>query len=128
MNSIVVYRIIIIGWFVLLASGLDAQKPAIDLISTHRQYRHPEAVIDTGYAEAPLFKEGFFTPTVPIQNSSLRKESEKKKRHQIGPSLDSIFQKEESKAPLKEESTTKISVFSRKMNPVKTIFFITALK
>ena len=128
MNSIVVYRIIIVSWFIILASGLTAQKPAIDLISSHRQYRHPEAIIDTGYAVTPLFRDGFLTPTAPDQNPYLREETEKKKRRQIGPSFDSIFQKEETKAPSRDKSPVDTSFFSRKFNPIKIIIYITALK
>ncbi len=130
MNSIVVYRILIVSWFIILASGLTAQKPAIDLISSHRQNRHPEAIIDTGYAVTPLFRDGFLTPTAPVQNknSYLREETEKKKRRQIGPSFDSIFQKEETRSPSREESPVDTSFSNRKFNPIVIIFFITALK
>jgi len=128
MNSIVVYRIVIVSWFIILASGLTAQKPAIDLISSHRQYRHPEAIIDTGYAVTPLLKDGFLTPTPAVQNQNLRYETEKKKRRQIGPSLDSIFQKEENKNPKQEKSPVKVSLFDKRFNPIKIIIYITALK
>ena len=128
MNSIVVYRILIVSWFIILASGLTAQKPAIDLISSHRQYRHPEAIIDTGYAVTPLFKDGFLTPTAPDQNSYQGEKTEKKKRRQIGPSFDSIFQKEETRAPSRDKSPIDTSFFSRKFNPIKIIIYITALK
>ena len=130
MNSIVVYRILIVSWFIILASGLTAQKPAIDLISSHRQYRHPEAIIDTGYAVTPLFRDGFLTPTAPDQNhkSYPREETEKKKRRQIGPSFDSIFQKEEKRIPSREESPVDTSFSKRKLYPIVIIFFITALK
>jgi len=111
-----------------LASGLTAQKPAIDLISSHRQYKHPEAIIDTGYAATPLLREGFLTPTPAVQNTYLRDESEKKKRRQIGPSLDSIFQKEETKKPTQEKSSVNNSLSSFRFNPIKIIIYITALK
>jgi len=132
MNSIVVYRILIVSWFIILASGLTAQKPAIDLISSHRQYRHPEAIIDTGYAVTPLFRDGFLTPTAPDQNHYKhpyqREETEKKKRRQIGPSFDSIFQKEETRAPSREKSPVDTSFSSKKFNPIRIIIYITALK
>jgi hypothetical protein len=47
---------IILGGALQLATGLAAQKPAIDLISSHRQFKHPEAIIDTGYAGNPQAK------------------------------------------------------------------------
>ena len=111
-----------------LASGLTAQKPAIDLISSHRQYKHPEAIIDTGYAATPLLREGFLTPTPAIQSPNQRNEPEKKKRRQIGPSLDSIFQKEETKNPPEEKEPVNNSLFSHRFNPIKIIIYITALK
>lgn len=128
MNSIVVYRILIVSCFLTLASGLAAQKPAIDLISSHRQYRHPEAIIDTGYAATPLLREGFLTPSPAVQSSYQRDEPEKKKRRQIGPSLDSLFQKEETKSPREEKSPVNNSLFSHRVNPIKIIIYITALK
>ena len=57
MRSIVVYKMIIVIGALILTNGLAAQKPAIDLISSHQQNRHPEAIIDTGYAANPLIRE-----------------------------------------------------------------------
>jgi hypothetical protein len=128
MNSIVVYRILIVSWFLILASGLTAQKPTIDLISSHHQYRHPEAIVDTGYAVRPRVKDAVLTQLPPAQNQDLASESVKKRRRQIGPSLDSIFQKEETRAPGKEKSPAKISLFNRRYNPIKILIYITALK
>ena len=107
----------------ILASGLTAQKPAIDLISSNRQNRHPEAIIDTGYAVTPLFTDGFFTPTAPTQkhNPYLEEDTEKKKRRQIGPSLDSIFHKEETSSPSREKSLIYNSILNKKINTIKII-------
>ena len=128
MNSIVVYRILIVSWFLILASGLTAQKPAIDLISSHHQYRHPEAIVDTGYNVHPRVRDAVLTQLPPVQNQDLASESVKKRRRQIGPSLDSIFQKEETRASGKEKSPVKISLFDRRYNPIKILVYITALK
>ena len=96
MKSIVVYRIIVLTGFLILTTALAAQKPAIDLISSHQQNGHPEAIIDTSYATNPPVRDFFFTPTPPVSKQNPRAETEKKKRRQIGPSLDSLFQKEDS--------------------------------
>ena len=112
----------------LLANGLVAQKPAIDLISSHQQYRHPEAIIDTGYAVNPPIREAVLIQVPPAHKKKLKNESGKKKRRQIGPSLDSIFQKEEPGTPTRENSPAKISLFNRKYNPIKFLIYITALK
>ena len=128
MNNIVVYRILIVSWFLILASGLTAQKPAIDLISSHHQYRHPEAIVDTGYNVHPRVRDAVLTQLPPVQNQDLASESVKKRRRQIGPSLDSIFQKEETRASGKEKSPVKISLFDRRYNPIKILVYITALK
>ena len=128
MKSIVVYKIIILTCFLILAAGLKAQKPAIDLISSHHQYRHPEAIIDTGYAVNPPVREAVLRQVPPAQNKNLSGESGKKRRRQIGPSLDSIFQKEEARPPAKEKSQAKTSLFNKRYNPIKILFYITALK
>ena len=128
MNSIVVNRILIVSWFLILASGLTAQKPAIDLISSHQQNRHPEVIIDTGYAENLPVRDFFFTPTPPVSKQNPKVETEKKKRRQIGPSLDSLFQKEDSGDIRQEKAPLKISLFNRKYNPIKFLIYITAFK
>ena len=128
MNSIVVYRIMITSGFLILATGLLAQKPAIDLISSHQQYRHPEAIIDTGYAVNPLVREAVLIQTPPAENQKLKGKSEKKKRRQIGPSLDSLFQKKDSGNIKQEKPPVKISLFNRKYNPIKFLIYITAFK
>jgi hypothetical protein len=128
MKSIVVYIIAFLLWFLSLPTGLMAQKPAIDLISSHYQYRHPEAIIDTGYAVNPPLREAVLHQHSPEQNKELERESNKKKRRQIGPSLDSLFQKKDNKAPEKEKSVAKISYYHKRLNPLKFIIYITALK
>jgi hypothetical protein len=112
----------------ILTKGLAAQKPAIDLISSHQQNRHPEAIIDTGYATNPLIREAILIKTPPVENKKLKGESEKKRRRQIGPSLDSLFQKEDKDKIKQEKQPVKISLFNRKYNPIKFLIYITALK
>ncbi len=128
MKSIVVYRIIIVTGFLILTTGLTAQKPAIDLISSHQQYRHPEAIIDTGYAVNPLVRKPALVQVPTAQNQNLTDESGKKKRRQIGPSFDSIFQKKETESTMHEKPPVKISLFNRKYNPIRIFIYITAFK
>lgn len=128
MKGIVVYKIIIVIGILILAKGLAAQKPAIDLISSHQQNRHPEAIIDTGYAVNPPVRDGFLTPTPPVHKQNQRFKMEKKKRRQIGPSLDSLFQKEDSGDVKQGKAPVKTSLFNRKYNPIKFLLYITALK
>ena len=128
MRSIVVYKMIIVIGALILAKGLAAQKPAIDLISSHQQNRHPEAIIDTGYAANPLIREAILIETPPAENKKMKGESEKKRRRQIGPSLDSLFQKEDNDNIKQEKQPVKISLFNRKYNPIKFLIYITALK
>ena len=128
MRSIVVYKMIIVIGALILAKGLAAQKPAIDLISSHQQNRHPEAIIDTGYSANPLVREVILIETPPAENKKLKGESEKKRRRQIGPSLDSLFQKEDNDNIKQEKQPVKISLFNRKYNPIKFLIYIIALK
>ena len=128
MRSIVVYKMIIVIGALILAKGLAAQKPAIDLISSHQQNRHPEAIIDTGYSANQLVREVILIETPPAENKKLKGESEKKTRRQIGPSLDSLFQKEDNDNIKQEKQPVKISLFNRKYNPIKFLIYIIAIK
>jgi len=128
MKSIVVYIITILTWFMIIPTGLMAQKPAIDLISSHHQYKHPEAIIDTGYTVNPLLREAVLIQKPPVQDQELVKKSGKKKRRQIGPSIDSLFHKEESKDSIREKSPAKISYFDRRFNLIKVLIYIIAIK
>jgi hypothetical protein len=128
MKRIVVYKMIIVIGALILAKGLAAQKPAIDLISSHQQNRHPEAIIDTGYSANQLFREVILIETPPAENKKLKGESEKKTRRQIGPSLDSLFQKEDNDNIKQEKQPVKISLFNRKYNPIKFLIYIIAIK
>ena len=128
MKSIVVYKMIIVIGVLILTKGLAAQKPAIDLISSHQQNRHPEAIIDTGYNANPLIREAILIKTPPAENKKMKGESKKKRRRQIGPSLDSLFQKEDSEDIKQDKQPVKISLFNRKYNPIKFLIYITALK
>ena len=128
MKGIVVYKMIIVIGALILATGLKAQKPAIDLISSHQQNRHPEAIIDTGYAVNPPVREAILIKTPPVENKKMKGESEKKRRRQIGPSLDSLLQKKDKGNIKQEKQAVKTSLFNRKYNPIKFLIYIIALK
>jgi len=128
MKSIVVYKIIIVFGALILTLGLSAQKPTIDLITSHHHYKHPESIIDTGYAENPLVRKPVLVQAPPAQNQKLEAEPENKRRRQIGPSFDSIFQKKDSTSSIRQKKPVKFSLLNRKYNPIKILIYITALK
>ena len=109
-------------------STLTAQKPAIDLISSHQQYRHPEAIIDTCFTIDSMAHEPFKVEATPAGDQKLSKSPAKKKRRQIGPSLDTIFQKQEPMNKKQEKSKKNSLLFNRRLNPIKILIYITALK
>jgi hypothetical protein len=128
MRNIVVYNITFLAGFLLLSTGLLAQKPAIDLISSHHQYSHPESFIDTSYMVNPPVREAVLKELPPAQERKKSSELKKKKRRQIGPSFNSLFHKEESKIPARDKTHAKISWLDKRVNPVKFFLYITALK
>ena len=128
MKSIVVNKIIIVTGFLVISALLEAQKPGIDLISTYQQNRHPEAIIDTGIAVNSPTRESVEVVVPPVQNRHNDRKYDKKKHRQLGPSLDTIFQKEENRNIGKEKKPVKISLFNRKHIPLKILIYITAIK
>jgi hypothetical protein len=128
MKSIVVNKIIIVTGFLVITALLEAQKPGIDLISSYQQNRHPEAIIDTGIAVNATTREPVEVVVPPVRNHQKDGKYDKKRRRQLGPSLDSIFQKEESRDVGKEKKPVKISLFNRKHIPLKILIYITAIK
>ena len=111
-----------------MTSLLEAQKPGIDLISTYQQNRHPEAIIDTGIAVNPSTREPLDVVAPPVQIQPDDGKYEKKRRRQLGPSLDTIFQKGENRTIGKDKKPVKVSLFNRKNNPLKILIYITAIK
>ena len=128
MKSIVVYKIVFLLWFLLLSTALMAQKPAIDLISSHHLYRHPEAIMDTAYTVNPPVRDAVLKQQPAAQEKKETKRPGKRKRRQIGPSLDSLFQKEESKTSEREKSPEKNASAHKRWYPVQLLIFIIALK
>ena len=128
MKSIVVYKVTILSGFLLMSTGLLAQKPAIDLISSNHQYRHPESIIDTSYTVNPPVRDAVLKTIPPAQEQKKTSKTRRKKRRQIGPSLDSLLHNGESKSHTREKNQAKVSFFNKRLNPVKFIIYITALK
>jgi hypothetical protein len=128
MKSIVVNKLIVAALLFITATGLEGQKPAIDLISSYQQYRHPEAIIDTGNNVKPMVLEQDSLNVSSSQNENRNTETGKKKRHQIGPSLDSLFQKEKIKRNAGEKQQMKIAQIIKQYQFLKIFIYFTALK
>jgi hypothetical protein len=127
MKSIVVNKLIVATLLLMVATGLEGQKPAIDLISSHQQYRHPEAIIDTGRNVPPMFHEQDSFNVPPSQNEHRDMEAGQKSRRQVGPSLDSIFQKEKTKRDTDLEHHVKNTQIIRQYLFLKFFIYISAL-
>ncbi len=128
MNNIVLYKAIIIIGFVVLSISLSAQNPSIDLIPSSRQIMQHAAVIDTSSTLDSLVQKTInsWTPDVLEKNAS--REIAKKERRQIGPSIDSLLRKSESKKEASSNVKGNISLYIRKFNPILIFIRITALK
>lgn len=112
----------------ILASALSAQKPAIDLITSHQQYKHPEAIIDTGYAMNPPVADSLPVQVRSTPNQDLKGKAKKKRHRQIGPSLDSLFHNREAERRSRKESPEKTTSYRKKYNPLNIYLHIIALK
>jgi len=128
MNNIVVYKKILTIGLLVLAISLSAQKPAIDLIPSSHQMRESKAIVDTSFAlDSMALKNKFVQPTV-IQKENTSPESLKKERRQIGPSMDSLLRKPETRKADSNRTSGSLSLYFRKFNPVKFFISIIALK
>ena len=127
MKRIVVYKIIFGMVAGLLTGALSAQKPTIDLITSNQQYRHPEAIIDTAYTVNPRVSDSLMVQDCSGRDHDLKGNIKKNKRRQIGPSLDSLFQKRGSEEKSKKESPAKIAFHRIKYSPLHIILTIIAL-
>ena len=119
MNNIVVYRMILTVGLLVLAISLSAQKPAIDLIPSSHHFTQPEAIVDTSFALDSLVYKSKYDQAPAVQ---------KKVRRQIGPSIDSLLRKPETRNAKSIKTTGSISLYIRKFNPVKFFISIIALK
>ena len=128
MKHIVVYKITLITGLLLIITSLAAQKPTIDLLPSSHQYMHPEAMIDTSLTSDSLVQ--FIPPIGPpyINKDTLRKESVKKERRQIGPNLDTIFHRDEARKTPGEIRSMGLPLHIKYFNPIKLFIHITAVK
>ena len=107
---------------------LYGQKPAIKLLPSSHHYMHPEAMIDTSYANDSLLK--YVPGPLPqlIDIDTLKTDPVKKVRRQIGPSFDSIFNKEEARRFSGGHRSNIFPLHIKYLNPIKLFIHITALK
>jgi len=128
MNNIVVYKKILTIGLLVLAISLSAQKPTIDLIPSSHQMRGSEAIVDTSFAlDSMVHKKKYVRPAV-IQKEKASRENIKKERRQIGPSMDSLLRKPETRKVDSSRTSGSLSLYIRKLNPVKFFISIIALK
>ena len=128
MRNIVLYKIGLLAGFLMFGIVLNGQKPAINLLPSSHHYMHPEPMIDTSSA-----KDSFSVYIPKIQSHSnktdtLIRVTEKKLRPQIGPSLDSVLEKEKTRklsGRIKSKSFPQHIMY---LNPIKLFIYITALK
>ena len=128
MNNIVLYKMVLLTGFLALASVMSAQKPVIDLIPSSHQIMNPEAIVDTSMAIDSLVRKNAYVQPPADQKENATIEKVKKERRQIGPSMDSLFRKPETRNTQSTRTTGSISLYIRKFNPVKFYISIIALK
>ncbi len=106
---------------------LYGQKQTIKLLPTSFHYMHPEAMIDTSFANDSLYK---YVPS-PLPQffdiDTLKADPKKKVRRQIGPSFDSIFNKEETRRFSGGLRSISIPLHIKFLNPIKLFIHISAL-
>jgi hypothetical protein len=112
----------------VLVTSLSAQITSIDLIPSSHQIRPHAAIIDTSSALDSLVQKTIDTWTPADLEKNASRESIKKERRQIGPSMDSLFRKAEARNARPDRRAWSISLHSRKFNPVKFFISIIALK
>ena len=128
MNNIVLYKMILLAGFLTLTTVMAAQKPVIDLIPSSHQIKNPEAIVDSSVAIDSLVRKSAYVQPPADQNANTTRENVKKERRQIGPSMDSLFRKPETRNTKSTRTTGSISLYLIKFNPVKFFVSIIALK
>jgi hypothetical protein len=118
---------ILLAGFLTLTTVMAAQKPVIDLIPSSHQIMNPEAIVDTSVAIDSLVRKNAYVHPPADQNENATIENMKKERRQIGPSMDSLFRKPETRNTKSTRTTGSISLYIRKLNPVKFFISIIAL-
>lgn len=103
------------------------QKPAIDLLPSSHQYKHPAAIIDTSFANDTLTFLAPFQEPDSSASDSLMFKKEKKRHFQFGLNLDSILHKGEVRKNQVGTRSGLFPLFIKKLNPIKLFIYITAL-
>lgn len=127
MRNIVLYKIVLMAGMLMTITILYGQKQTIKLLPTSHHYMHPEAMIDTSFANDSLYK---YVPS-PLPQffdiDTLKADPKKKVRRQIGPSFDSIFNKEETRRFSGGLRSISIPLHIKFLNPIKLFIHISAL-
>ena len=107
---------------------LNGQKPTISLLPSSHHYMHPEAMIDTSLSNDSLLK--YIPSPLPqyFDIDTLKADPKKKVRRQIGPSFDSIFNKEENQRVSSGIRSKSFPLHIKFLNPINLFIHITALK
>ena len=115
------------GMLVMMTS-MAGQKPTIDLLPSSHQYKHPEAMIDTTLYTDTLVQ--VLPPGQPqfLYRDSLEKKTQKKEFLNFGLSIDSIFQKKETKIKYYGVDSGWFPLILKLFNPIKLFIHITAIK
>jgi len=112
----------------MISLTLAAQKPVIDLIPSSHQVLRSGAMIDTSLVIDSLAPEKIPDQPSAVQDKNKGRTKKYKERRQIGPSMDSLLRRLESKKTVKQKSTGNIPYYTRKLNPVNFFISIIALK
>ena len=128
MRNIVLYKIVLMAGMLMTITILNGQKPIINLLPSAHHYMHPEAMIDTSFNNDSLFK--YIPSPMPqyFDIDTLKADPVKKVRRQIGPSFDSIFNKEETRRFSGGLRSNSFPLHIKFLNPIKLFIHITALK
>ena len=128
MRNIVVYKIVLMAGMLMTITILYGQKPTISLLPSSHHYVQREAKIDTSFNSDSLFK--YVPSPLPlfIDIDTLKADPVKKVRRQIGPSFDSIFNKEEARRFSGGHRSNSFPLHIKYLNPIKLFIYITALK
>ena len=128
MRDIVLYKIGLLVGFLMIGTLLTGQKPAINLLPSSHHYMHPEPMIDTSLANDSF---PIYNPKIQSHSNetdTLDRVTEKKVRPQIGPSFDSVFQKERARKFAGRTKSKDFPQHTMYLNPIKLFIYITALK
>jgi hypothetical protein len=128
MRNIVLYKIVLLAGMLMTITILHGQKPTLRLLPSSHQYMHPEPRIDTSFTNDSLSK--YIPSPTPkyFDIDTLKADPVKKVRRQIGPSFDSIFNKEETQRISRGIRSRSFPLHIKFLNPINLFIHITALK